>query len=69
MVKEQQDCLPNTRAQREVIFEFVQIGHSMKVVTVDVLTKVEVSLIAPLSASQAYMQQAALRKLRYVLAK
>ena len=69
MTTEQNKPFLNNLAHREVIFEFVQIGHSMKVIAFDVLTSVEVSIIAPLTASQAYMQQAALKKLGYVLAK
>jgi hypothetical protein len=54
---------------REVIFEFIQVSHSVKVTAVDPETMVEVSIVAPAHSSQANMRAAALRKLQYMLAK
>lgn len=48
----------------EVCFEFTPIGASVKVAAIDVATGIEVSVIGPARASQADLQQLALRKLR-----
>ena len=55
--------------EREVIFEFRQIGRSVKVSAIDVATQVEISVIVPAGASEAIMREQALRRLDYVLAK
>jgi hypothetical protein len=52
----------------EVYFEFVQLGQQMRVAAVDAATGTEVVVIAPSTASQQQMQQAALAKLRRKLA-
>ena len=54
---------------REVYFEFVSIGTSVKVVAIDAATGTEVSVIGPVGAAQADMQQLALGKLRARLAR
>ncbi len=53
----------------EVIFEFYQIGNSVKVSAVDPASLVEVSIVGPANAPRAQLQRVALRKLKYVLAK
>lgn len=53
----------------DVIFEFRRIGASMKVSAVHVASDTEVSLVAPASAGEAAWRQAAIAKLRYVLAR
>lgn len=55
--------------EREVIFEFRQVGRSVKVSAIDVATQVEISVIVPAGASEAIMREQALRRLDYVLAK
>jgi len=50
--------------EREVYFEFVVIGNAVKVVAIDSVTAIEVSVIGPASASQADLQQLALQKLK-----
>lgn len=52
---------------REVIFEFIQVGNSIKVTAVDPATLTEVSIVGPLTASEAQLRATALRKLEYVL--
>ena len=52
--------MPNTR---EVFFEFTQVGHSMKVVAIDAASGVEVSTVAPVSASEFEWRRVALLKL------
>jgi hypothetical protein len=54
---------------REVIFEFVQHGTSVKVTAMDPETLTEVSIVGPASAGQAALKANALNKLKYVLAK
>lgn len=54
---------------KEVIFEFVQHGSSVKVTAMDPETLVEVSIVGPASAGQAALRANALAKLKYVLAK
>ena len=53
----------------EVYFEFVAIGTSVKVVAIDATTGTEVSVIGPVGAAQADLQQLALGKLRARLAR
>ena len=53
----------------EVLFEFLQIGDTVKVSAVDARTNTEVSLVGSARASRAALQQAALQKLRYVIGK
>ena len=54
---------------REVYFEFVSIGTSVKVVAIDAATGTEVSVIGPVGAAQADMQRLALGKLKARLAR
>ncbi|MFN4355289.1 DUF6898 family protein [Parvibaculum sp.] len=60
---------PVDRGGREVIFEFIPIGASMKVTVVDVATGMEVSIIGPSGAAQTELENVAVRKLRYMLEK
>ena len=53
----------------EVIFEYTQIGHSVRVTAIDVATGTEVTIQAPAGASQMDMQRTALNKLKYVMGK
>ncbi|MEO6013377.1 MAG: serine hydroxymethyltransferase [Devosia sp.] len=48
----------------EVFFEFTQLGPQMRVAAIDGATGIEVVVIAPLSATQSYMQTLALAKLK-----
>lgn len=54
---------------REVIFEFYRLGNSVKVSAVDTETLTEVSVVGPVTASEATLRNTALRKLEFVLAK
>jgi hypothetical protein len=47
-----------------VYFEFTPIGTSVKVVAIDAATGIEVSVVGPVRASQADLQQLALQKLK-----
>ena len=58
-----------TRQDEEVLFEFHRIGSVVKVSAVDPVTLTEVSISGPASAGEAALRQAAIKKLRYVLAR
>jgi len=55
--------------RREVYVEFYPVGNSTKVVAVDSVTGLEVSIVGPSNAPQRTLQQNAIRKLEYMLAK
>ncbi|GMV62997.1 MAG: hypothetical protein AMXMBFR74_21650 [Parvibaculum sp.] len=55
--------------RREVIFEYIPIGGSVKVTAVDVTTGLEVSVIGPSIAAQSELERVAVQKLRYMLEK
>jgi predicted metal-dependent hydrolase len=52
-----------------VIIEFHRVGNAVKVSAVDPQTFLEVSIIAPLNASEREMTQTVLRKLAWVKSK
>ena len=54
---------------REVYFEFLRMGSTVKVMAIDSVTGTEVSIIGPASAGEAQLKMNALRKLQYVLGK
>jgi hypothetical protein len=56
-------------AHREVYFEHTVVGHSVKVVAIDSLTAVEVSIVGPLSAAKLDLERLALQKLKARLAR
>ena len=56
-------------APREVFFEFTVIGAVVKVVAIDAATGTEVSVIGPVSAAQADLEQLAVGKLKARLAR
>ncbi len=53
----------------EVLFEFVRQGNFVKVTAIESETRIEASVIVPVSLSQQQMQIQALQKLKYVLQK
>ena len=53
----------------EVLFEFVRQGNFVKVTAIECETRIEASVIVPVSLSQQQMQIQALQKLKYVLQK
>ncbi len=53
----------------EVLFEFRQIGNSVKVSAIEPITNTEVSIVGPATAGEHALKMAAIRKLQYVLAK
>lgn len=55
--------------RREIIFEFVRIGASVKVTAVDVATGTEVSTIGPANAMESDLKRLAAGKLERVLSK
>jgi hypothetical protein len=58
-----------TDESREVYFEFTAIGGAVKVAAIDAITGVEVTIIGPVSAAQADLEQLALAKLKARLAR
>ena len=59
----------NRDAPNEVYFEFVPVGGAVKVSAIDAATAIEVSVMGPVTASQADLQRLALRKLKARLAR
>jgi hypothetical protein len=55
--------------EREVYFEFTVIGPAVKVVAIDSLTAIEVSITGPAHAPRAELQRVALQKLKARLAR
>jgi Domain of unknown function (DUF6898) len=55
--------------EREVIFEFVQVGSTVKVTALDTASGIEASIVGDPAAGEAALKRLALRKLDYVLAK
>jgi hypothetical protein len=49
---------------REILFEFTQVGQMMRVVAIDVATDTEIVLIAPLNTARSHMERLALAKLQ-----
>jgi hypothetical protein len=58
-----------TGEQRQVYFEHIAVGNSVRVVAIDSLTAVEVSIIGPLSAAKSDLERLALQKLKTRLAR
>jgi hypothetical protein len=55
--------------RRKVFFEFIVIGAAVKVVAIDAATGTEVSVIGPVNAAQADLEQLAVGKLKARLAR
>ncbi|MBP6819766.1 hypothetical protein V6B08_18910 [Ferrovibrio sp. MS7] len=53
----------------EVIVEFIRVGSMLKVVAVDTVTGLEVSMVGDPRRSTEEMKRLAAQKLRFVLAK
>jgi hypothetical protein len=56
-------------AEREVIFEFLQIGTALKVTAVDVASGIEAVIVGDPRASQEALRRLAKQKLDYVMNK
>ena len=52
-----------------IIIEFIQVGAYVKVSAVDPISLVEVSIVGDPSASRNTLEQAAIKKLKFVLLK
>ncbi|MGO8914848.1 MAG: DUF6898 family protein [Stellaceae bacterium] len=55
--------------RREVIFEFIRIGGTVKVTAVDAATGIEASIVGTPAAGQTALKRLARRKLDYVMAR
>ena len=58
-----------TVPEREIIFEFIQLGGSVKVTAVDAATGIEATIVGDPAAGETALKQLAQRKLDYVMAK
>ncbi len=57
------------RKRKEYLIEFISMGHTIKVCAVDPITKREVSIVGPATATEEELKRTAVRKLEYVLKK
>jgi hypothetical protein len=57
------------QTHREVLFEFHQVGRSVRVSALDTLTGVEVQIVGDPRYTHDALKRVALRKLNYVLEK
>ena len=55
--------------EREVIFEFLTVGTSVKVTAVDAETGIEVSIVGDRATPESMLKRVAKQKLEYVMAK
>ncbi len=53
----------------EVLFEFRRVGNAVKVCAIDPVTRLEITMVAPISADRETMIRLAKRKLSYVINK
>lgn len=56
-------------ASREVFFEFLTVGNAVKVVAIDSVTAIEVSIVGPANAARSELERVALQKLLARLAR
>ena len=59
----------NPRPGEQVYFEMTRVGSAVRVAAIDGATGIEVTVMAPASASQSDLQQLALAKLKARLKK
>jgi hypothetical protein len=55
--------------RRDIFFEFIAIGATVKVTAIDAATGIEVSVMGPVNAAQADLEQLAIGKLKARLAR
>ena len=58
-----------SHALPEVIFEYLQVGNSMRVTAIDSATGMEIVFQAPINTNPSDLQKLALKKLEYVMKK
>lgn len=54
---------------REVLFEFHQVGSYVRVSAIDPRTNTEITMVGDPNVGETALKQAAMRKLKYVIAK
>ncbi|VAW13713.1 hypothetical protein MNBD_ALPHA09-1388 [hydrothermal vent metagenome] len=54
---------------REIYLEFIPVGNAVKVVAVDSVSGLEVSIVGPANAPRRTLEQNAIKKLEFMLAK
>lgn len=57
------------KSERQVIFEFTQIGNSVRVTAMDCASLTEVVIVGSPAAGELALKRTALGKLNYVLAR
>jgi hypothetical protein len=55
--------------ERDVIFEFLRVGHAVKVTAVDTASGIEASIVGDPAAGEPALRRLARQKLDYVLGK
>jgi len=60
---------PDEVQLREVLFEFHRVGNYIRVIAVDPHSNVEITMVGDPSVGETALKQAAMRKLKYVIAK
>jgi len=63
------DDLASILGTREVYFEFIPVGTTVKVCAIDAKTGIEVSIVGPAHYGSAHLKRTAARKLIYVMTK
>jgi len=53
----------------EVLFKMRMVGKTLRIVTIDPIKRIEVSMVAPAKANKNDSQRVAARKLAYVISK
>ena len=61
--------LPEDVYLPEILLEFRRVGKAIRVIAIDPITKIEVTMIAPTDAGREEVKRTAARKLAYVIAK
>ncbi|WNJ98562.1 hypothetical protein L2D14_11850 [Thalassospiraceae bacterium LMO-JJ14] len=60
---------PDDVQLHEVLFEFHRVGSYIRVVAVDPRSNVEITMVGDPQVGEAALKRAAIRKLKYVIAK
>jgi hypothetical protein len=61
--------MPSPPGNQEIYVEFISLGNVVKATAIHAQSGVEASVVGPVSAPRVSLEQAAVRKLEYVLKK
>jgi hypothetical protein len=56
-------------SEREILYEFIRIGHAMKVIAIDAATGIEATIVGDPSVGEPALRRLARQKLDYVMAR